>query len=194
MNVKVKAFWKLFYIVLFIIIGSFFCFPEQAPASRPEINDIMITSDAENLLLYAGLTNCFKAEMETSILAGVPTIFTIQMRVYQTRPYVWDKKIASVDIKRTIKYDNLSKTFNIVTDGNPNPMTFNDFESAQKAMADLSGIPVMPIASLVKGGNYYLRLKVKIDKVRLPLYMEYLFLFVSFWDFETVWYKQSFSF
>jgi len=37
-------------------------------------------------------------------------------------------------------------------------------------------------------------MKVKIDKVRLPLHMEYVLVFVSFWDFETAWYKQRFSY
>jgi hypothetical protein len=46
----------------------------------------------------------------------------------------------------------------------------------------------------VMGNTYYLKMRVKIDKVRLPLHMEYVFFFVSFWDFETAWYKQSFSY
>ncbi len=61
-------------------------------------------------------------------------------------------------------------------------------------MADLSGIVVVPLQKLVKGNNYYLQMKVKIDKVRLPLHMEYIFIFVSFWDFETAWYKQKFTY
>jgi hypothetical protein len=37
-------------------------------------------------------------------------------------------------------------------------------------------------------------IKAKLDKVRLPLGMEYVFFFVSLWDFETDWYKQRFMF
>jgi len=33
-----------------------------------------------------------------------------------------------------------------------------------------------------------------MDKVRLPLRMEYVFLFVSYWDFETGWNRQNFSY
>jgi len=46
---------------------------------------------------------------------------------------------------------------------------------------------------LVKGQNYYLEMKIKIDKVRLPLGMEHVLFFVSFWDFETAWYRQNFT-
>jgi hypothetical protein len=181
-------------LILLLIISGCLGLSRQVQAIEPKINDIIISNNVENVLLYAGLTNCFKPEMESAILAGVPTIFTLQMKVYQVRPYLWDKKITSSEIKRTIKYDNLKKTFSIVTNGNATPTVFTDFESAQKAMADLSGIKVAPLKALVKGNNYYLMMKIKIDKVRLPLHMEYLLFFVSFWDFETVWYKQNFSY
>ena len=166
----------------------------QGQAIEPTINDIIITNNKENVLLYARVVNGFKTEMESTILAGVPAVFTLHLEVYQVRSVFWDKKITSYEIKRTIKYDNLKKTFSIFTNGNETPAVFPDFESAQKAMADLNGIIVVPLQKLVRGNNYYLLMKVKIDKVRLPLHMEYVFFFVSFWDFETVWYKQRFSY
>jgi hypothetical protein len=188
-----ECFWRVFFISLFIIFACL-GISGQSHAIEPKITDIVITNNAENVLLYAKLVNSFKTEMESSILAGVPSVFTLQMDVYRVRSYLWDKKITSYEIKRTIKYDNLKKTFSIFTNGDIAPVIFPDFESAQKAMADLSGIAIAPLKALVKGNNYYLKMKVKIDKIRLPLHMEYIFLFVSFWDFETAWYKQNFSY
>lgn len=192
-----KKVEKKFCGVICIFLFGFFSFmglPMQAQAIEPEMTDILITNNTENVLLYARLVNGFKTEMESAILAGVPTIFTLQIEVYQVRSYVWDKKMISHEIKRIIKYDNLKKTFSIDTNGNTEPVIFPDFESAQKAMADFNGIIAAPLARLVKGNNYYLMMKVKIDKVRLPLHMEYIFFFVSFWDFETAWYRQNFSY
>jgi hypothetical protein len=188
-----KDFRRLFLIFLFVCLG-FASFPAQGQAIEPTINDIVITNDKENVLLYARVVNGFKTEMESTILAGAPAVFTLQMEVYQVRSFIWDKKITSYEIKRTINYDNLKKTFSIFTNGSQTPVVFPDFESAQKAMADLSGIIIVPINKLMKGNNYYVRMKVKIDKVRLPLHMEYVFIFVSFWDFETAWYKKTFSY
>jgi hypothetical protein len=193
MNRVKEDLGKIFLIFMLIVLGCL-CLSGKAQAIEPRITDITISSNAENVLVYAGLANGFKTEMESAILAGVPTVFTIQLDVYRVRSYIWDKKITGREIKRTIKYDNLKKTFNILTDGDAAPAIFADFESAQKAMADLSGIAVVPLKELVKGNTYYLKMRVKIDKVRLPLHMEYVFFFVSFWDFETAWYKQSFSY
>lgn len=193
MNRVKKDLGKIFLISAFIVLVCLGV-SGKGQAIEPKITDIIITSNAENVLVYAGLANGFKTEMESAILAGVPTVFTLQLEVYRVRSYLWDKKITSSEIKRTIKYDNLKKTFNIFTDGDAAPAIFADFESAQKAMADLSGIGIVPLKELVMGNTYYLKMRVKIDKVRLPLHMEYVFFFVSFWDFETAWYKQSFSY
>jgi len=184
---------RLVFIFLFVIFGCLGV-GAQGQAVEPTINDIIITNNKENVLLYARVVNGFKTEMESTILAGAPAVFTLHLEVYQVRSVFWDKKITSYEIKRTIKYDNLKKTFSIFTNGNLTPTVLPDFESAQKAMADLNGIPIVSLQKLVRGNNYYLMMKVKIDKVHLPLHMEYVFVFVSFWDFETAWYKQRFSY
>jgi hypothetical protein len=188
-----KDYYGIILICLFVIFG-FMELPMQAQALEPKMADILITNNTENVLLYARLVNGFKPDMELAILAGITATFTLQLEVYQVRSFVWDKKITSYEIKRTIKYDNLKKTFSVYTNGNTQPVIFSDFESAQKSMADFNGIIAVSLASLVRGKNYYLLIKVKMDKVRLPLNMEYVFFFVSFWDFETAWERQNFSY
>ena len=168
--------------------------PAAAKADmNPRMVDLLITSNTQNVLLYARLVDCFKKETESAILAGVPAVFTLYLDVYRERSYVWDRHIVGKEIKRTIKYDNLKKTFAITTNGMAQPVVLPDFESAQKAMADLSGIIVIPISTLIRGNNYYVEVRVKMDKVRLPLSMEYVLFFVSLWDFETPLYKIRFS-
>jgi len=186
-----KIFVERVNIFLFVFF-ALLCLPSQGQAVQPTIADILISNNSENVLLYARCGDCFKTEMESAILAGVPTVFTLQLDVCQTRSLMWNKTIISKEIKRTIKYDNLKKTFSIYTNGDLEPVILPDFESAQKAMADFNGIIASPLTALVKGNQYYLKMRVKIDKVRLPLYMEYVFFFVSFWDFETAWYKKEF--
>jgi hypothetical protein len=183
---------KIGIVLIFLLIGSVF-FPSQICALEPKIADILITNDMENVFLYARLVNGFKPEMELAVLAGIPTIFTMWIEVYEERPLLWDKKITGKEIKRTIKYDNLKKTFNLIIN-KTEPVVFTDFESAQKAMSDFNGIIAIPMSSLVKGRNYYAMIKIKMDKVRLPLHIEYIFSFVSLWDFETSWYRQNFTY
>ena len=189
---KIKNNYQL--VVLIALLVIFVGFPVNVHAIEPKITDVLVTNDAENVLLYARLLNGFKPDMELGVLAGIPAVFTMQIEVYQERPLLWDKKIVNREMKRTIKYDNLKKTFSVFTNGKTDPVIFSDFESAQKAMTDFNGIIAVPLSLLVKGNNYYALMKIKMDKVRLPLHMEYVFLFVSLWDFETPWYQQRFSY
>ena len=59
-------------------------------------------------------------------------------------------------------------------------------------MADLNGVPIAQLKTLKRNEYYYVRIKAKLDKVRLPLRLEYVFFFVSLWDFETDWYRERF--
>lgn len=191
-----KEIKKIFIRAVCVLLFGLFVFiglPNKSQAIEPKITDILITNNEEKVLLYVRLVNGFKTEMESAILAGVPTVFTLQLNVYQVRSYIWDKKISSNEIMRTIMYDNLKKTFSIYSNVDKEPAIFPDFESAQKAMADFNGIVASSMSILEKGKNYYLEMKIKIDKVRLPLGMEHIFFFVSLWDFETAWYRQNFT-
>jgi hypothetical protein len=184
---------KYFGLILIFLLLIILSFPARNYALEPKIMDILITNDVENVLLYARLINGFKPEMELAILAGISTNFTMWLEVYEERPFLWDRKITEKEIRRTIKYDNLKKTFSVFT-GRSEPAVFSDFESAQKAMSDFNGIIATPMSSLTKGKSYYVLIKIKMDKVRLPLHMENIFLFVSLWDFETSWYRQNFTY
>ncbi len=188
-----KNYYGVVLIFLFFVI-SLIGFPAKTHAIEPEIKDILITNDMENVLLYARLLNGFKPDMELAVLNGIPATFSMQVEVYQERSFSWDKKIFSQEIKRTIKYDNLKKTFSVFSSNKKEPVIFSDFESAQKAMSDFNGIVAAPLSLLTKGKNYYAMIKVKMDKMHLPLHMEYVFFFVSYWDFETSFYRQKFSY
>jgi dTDP-4-dehydrorhamnose 3,5-epimerase-like enzyme len=129
--------------------------------------------------------------MESAILAGVPTTFTFLLELYKERKGWFDKKITGMDIKQTIKYDNVKKIFYVSSTGIQQPASFQDFESAKKTMSELNGAVVAPVNDLQKGEKYYVQIKVKLDKVHLPMNMEYVLFFISLWDFETDWYRQK---
>lgn len=194
MKNKIGFSRRVFYIGLLIMTVLVSGVVRVSADVAPRMVDILITSNNKNVLLYARLVDCFKTEMESAILAGVPAVFTLHLDVYQERSPLWDKHVVSKAVQRTIKYDNLKKTFSIITNGAGQPVIFQDFESAQKAMADLNGISVIPLSYLSRGNKYQVQIKVKIDKVSLPFNMEYVLFFVSLWDFETPLYKMRFSY
>jgi hypothetical protein len=182
---------KTVFLSICLILALFLAFPFPLRADESTINGF-VTNNATHLLVYARVTNCFTKDMDAAILAGVPTTFTFLMELYQERPRWLDKKLARLTVRHTIKYDNVKRLFYVYSDSDKDPTSFQDYESAKRAMADLNGFPVASMNSLKRNEYYYVRMKAKLDKVRLPLHMEYVFSFVSLWDFETDWYREGF--
>ena len=175
-----------------LILVLFLVSPLPLHSETAGIKDILVTNNATHLLVYARVTNCFTADMDAAILAGIPTTFTFLLELYQVRSRWWDKNLIRLTVRRTIKYDNVKRSFYVTSDGNKEPASFQDYESAKQAMADLNGVPVSLLKELKRGEYYYVQIKAKLDKVRLPLHMEYIFFFVSLWDFETDWHLEGF--
>jgi len=169
------------------------CQPSLSCAEDAKITNFIITNTPEHLIIYCGVTNYFTKKMEDAIMAGIPITFTFYVELRRERHYWFDKKITSLKIKHTIKYDTIKKIFYVIHNGNTKePEQFGDFNGAKRAMSDLNGFIVSSMKELEKGKNYYVRVKAELDKVRLPLHMEYVFFFVSLWDFETDWYREDF--
>jgi hypothetical protein len=177
-------------------IGSllflFFISSFPVHAKDAGISDLLVTNNSTHLLVYARVTNCFTKEMDAAILAGIPTTFTFLVDLYQVRNRWLDKKLIRLTVSHMIKYDNVKRVFTVSSDENKEPASFQDYESAKRAMADLNGIHVALLKAMKRGEYYYVQIKAKLDKVRLPLRMEYVFFFVSLWDFETAWHREGF--
>ena len=182
-------------ICLFSVIALFlyFSFPSYLFGNVPQIKDILIESTAHHMSVYAHITNCFTNDMDAAILNGSPATFTFYLDVYQKRSYWFDKKISSAVIEHIIKYDQVKKIFVVASNLKKQTASFQDFRAAKEAMAELNGIQVVQITDLTKNNKYYLKIKAKLKRVRLPLHMEYVFFFVSMWDFETKWYVKEFG-
>ncbi len=177
--------------MIFLTCYITFIFPLSSYSRDARITDILVTTSARHVAVYARLVNCFTKKMESAILAGAPTTFTFLLELYQERENWFDKKIAGTVVKQTVKYDNVKKIFYITSTGVKQSSGFRDLESAKKAMSELDGAVIASVEDLQKNKTYYIKIKAKLDTVRLPMHMEYVLFFVSLWDFETDWHQQK---
>ena len=182
--------WRCLFLMLFL----FYVSPHATKANAATIRDLLVTNNTQHLLVYERVANSFTKEIEAAIMAGVPTTFTFILELFQERSLWPDKKLIRTEFRHTIKYDNVKQLFWVSKERDEQEISFADFESAKRAMADLNGVPLVPLHVLKKNARYYVQSKVKLDKLRLPFHLEYLFFFVSFWDFETDWRREGFSY
>jgi hypothetical protein len=184
-------------IVVFLIIAVFFLLQFTSPsfAEQAYLSNIVLTDTSDHLLVYFSVEDCFTPEMNKAIDSGLNTTFTFFVTLYEKNFFWWDKKIINDKISHSIKYDHLKKNYEVrLSDKKSEAITVNDFEKAKKLMTEVVAYKVIPLAGLKKGSRYQLQLMAELDKIRLPLYLHYVFFFLSLWDFKTDWYTINFSY
>jgi hypothetical protein len=182
----------LFAVLVAVCLLGSFCRPGLVCALEAKIADFFITHNSKDVLVYFTVKDCFTKKMEEAILAGIPTSFTFLIELNQERP-VWNTTLTKMEIRHTIKYDNVRKLFYVTYSESGNVTDeFRDFAGAKRAMVEVNGLAVSPLKTLKREGKYFVRIKAKLDKVQIPPIMEYMLFFISMWDFETQWYRQGF--
>ena len=182
-------------ISLFIILVLFFSFPANfALAEEANLSDIVVTNNRDHLLLYFSVNECFTPELNQAIESGINTTFTLFIKLYEKRDLWWDKKIIDKEISHSIKYDDLKEIYEVRLSEKKNVITVKGFEEAKKLMSDVVALEVSPLHRLRKGGHYHIQMMAELDTIRLPLYLHYVFFFLSLWDFETDWYTVDFRY
>lgn len=166
-----------------------------ALAQQAYLSDIWITNTQDHLLVYFSVNECFTVDMNRAIESGIEATFTFYIRLYGKRDYWWDMKVADKEISHSIKYDNLKKIYEVrLSEQDNQVITVKDFDEAKRLMAEVFAVKVIALRNLKRGGNYQLKLMAQLDKIRLPLYLHYVFFFLSLWDFETDWFSVDFRY
>lgn len=185
MNTLVRRTASIFIIILSL------CSVISAQDAR--LTNIIVTNTRDDLLIYLTVEEAFREEMEEAVISGVPTTFSFFINLYETRNLWFNKKMATLRITHTIKYDNLKKNFIIRRswdDGKP--ITTKSLQEAKQLMSEIDSLKIINLSKLKKGKQYQIRAKAELSKVTLPYYLHYVLFFISLWDFETDWYTIDF--
>ena len=181
--------------VLAIIVWLVFYWSSPVLAEKAYISDVVVTNTRDHLLVYFDVKDCFTEEMNKAIESGIETTFTFFARLYEKRYLLWDRKITSVEIKHSIKYDSLKRIYEVRLSEHDNEViTVKNFDAGKKLMAEVVALKITPLSNLMKGGRYQLQMMAELDKIKLPLYLHYVLFFLSLWDFETDWYTIDFRY
>ena len=169
--------------------------PPTIKAEEARIKDISVINSWDHCILSFSVTGCFTEEMKKAIENGINTTFTFYIELYEIRDFWWDRQIADLSVSHHIKYDNLKKFYTVTLSEKDNKVFYvEDFDKAKKLMSEIRGFGVTKLHNLQKGKRYQVRMMAELDKITLPFYLDYVFFFLSLWDFETDWYMVDFSY
>ena len=179
-----------------LIIFLLFCIaPKPSLAEEARLSDIIVTNTREHLLVYFNVRDCFTGEMNKAILNGISTKFTFVVKLYEVRNAWFDHKLADIKLPHNIEYNTLKNEFSLfLPEQNDKNVKTKDFDEAKKLMAEVVALEVAKLDKLKRGLHYQLRMKAELDKIELPFYLNYVFFFLSLWDFETDWYSVIFRY
>jgi hypothetical protein len=183
-----RQYGRALTVICLVLIG-----PSLVLAQDATLTNIIVTNTRDDLLIYLTVEGAFREEMEEAIKSGVPTTFSFFINLYRKRTLWPDKRIAEVKVTHTIKYNNLKEEFVIKRSWEAEKqLTVKTFDEAQKLMAEVDSLKVIPLKKLEKGKQYQIQAKAELNKVTLPYYLHYVLFFISMWDFETDWYTIDF--
>ena len=165
----------------------------SAQAAGARITDIIVTQASDHLVVFATLEEAFTQEIEESIVNGVPTTFTYQVRLMRQRALFPDAELATLTVRQSVAYDLLKDEFQFVRDDSHRNSTrvTKSYGELKRWMAELAGVPLASRRLLEPEERYYVRVKAEIRSVSLVFPLNYLLFFVSFFNFDTPWAASS---
>ena len=103
-----------------IIAAALFAVPADAAAPAQEnatIENIKLANTRDDLLTYFDVKRAFTEKINQAVLNGIPTTFSFYVDLYHLDDSWFDKKIADIQIKSTVKYNPLKKEFTVQRPG-----------------------------------------------------------------------------
>ncbi len=153
----------------------------------PAISDIIITTSATDLLLFATVKNSFTPEMEEGVKNGIPISFSFQVELDQVRDFWPDSTLVEKEVVHRLTYDSLKEEYSVELGEKHRTEVTRSLARAKQLMAELNGLTVIARKKLIPDASYILRIKATLVKTTLPLGIHYVLPFTSLWDFETDW-------
>ncbi len=175
-------------VLLLLLLALVLPRPASSRQDRtPFIDDIIITTSASDLLLFATVKNSFTPEMEKGVKNGIPISFSFQVELDKVRDFWPDSTLVEEEIVHRLTYDSLKEEYSVELGEKHRTETTRSLARAEQLMADLNGLRVIARDRLEPDASYVLRIKATLVKTTLPLGMHYVLPFTSLWDFETDW-------
>jgi len=176
-----------------VVCLVFLCLPIQAFSQKASIQEVRVKDNHGSWKVSFSVDRCFTEKMEEAIQTGMPTTFTFYLHLYQVRNWWKDQKVVSLQFQHTIQYSPIRAEYQVTLGEKGTTKVTQNFEEAKGWMAKVEETEIKPTSEFNPGLLTYLRIKAELDPVKLPLHLEYLFFFVSLWDFKTDWHIETIS-
>jgi hypothetical protein len=164
-------------------------------AQTAVINNITVSNNNDDLLLYASLQGAFTEKIKQAVLSGRTTSVVFMILLKQVRSFWFDDTIADIHVVHSIAYDKAKNEFVVRRSWrNSEPEITPSFEQAQMLVSRIERLKIIPLNRLAKDSQYQMQLKAEASQKILPMGLNTVLFFMSFWDVATDWYIIDFTY
>ena len=188
-----KLFFLLLPLTLFIFLHT--AHAENKQNKDVHFSDLIITTSKTHLLLFGLVNNGITEEMLQGLHNGIPIQFTFFVELNKKEKHWSDLQLTSLQFQHKLTYDTLQENYRLETnEKGPKTEIFPQLTNALKAMNEINGLQVLELSKLIPDSSYQLRIKAELYKKTLPLKLNYIVPFASWWDLETDWHTIEFTY
>lgn len=173
-------------LALALALGA--CAGGEAPRFRVERVTARLVEDG--VLLSAGVDLSLSEEAVTALGNGVPLVLLTDVRLFESRPFMWDRSVARWRLRAELRYHALSGRYVLSRSDRAEPETFL---TAQEAVAGAGGMRRvrLPLAAsraqLDESGELELGMRVRLDIESLPAPLRPLAYLSPAWRMNSSW-------
>jgi len=190
---------KGLFILLVSFFSIFFCTKIAFSATEheelePTISDVNIFEKNHALYLSFYLRNGMPKYIEKVIKSGISVRYFFNI-VLKKNGFLWDDELLSLEIKKTITFDNLKNKYFIFQNyPSSKILTIREIEKAKRYLLSVKGLKLIPLKKLFKKGRYRIEIKARCEKEKISLPFSKLIKLFSSFGFSTKTYEFEFTY
>jgi hypothetical protein len=178
-------------IFTLLFCGTLLSWPCTAFARTVTISDALVNSRQDDLILFLRVEGAFDRKLDKAVQSGVPATFVFNVSLSEDKGVFRSRTILELNATHTLKYNAMKNNYTVQRSWEDQPLITNEYDEAKKWMTEIENMRLIPLSHLQKGERYVLRSKVMFEKATLPV-LNYIFFFMSLWDFESDWHYYRF--
>lgn len=189
-----KYTFTLPLVILFLVVsfpGG--CFSKVTSDRKATLKELTATTSENHLIVFGTLENSFTSEMIEILHSGIPIRFSFFIELYKIAENWPKEQIVSYNFHHIMTFDTLKENYRVTLEEDNNKvLPFKSLFDAQKVINEINGARIVDLQQLVPDNSYLLKIRAELHQKTLPMSLQSIFPFLSWWDNETDWHTIEF--
>lgn len=184
----------LSFCILFLITTlPVVCFSKVSSDRKATLKELTATTSETHLIVFGTLENSFNSEMIEILHSGIPIRFSFFIELYKTAENWPKEQIVTYNFHHVMTFDTLKENYRVTLEEDNNKiLPFKSLFEAQKVINEINGARIVELDQLIPNNSYLLKVRAELHQKTLPMSLQSIFPFLSWWDNETDWHSIEF--